>query len=297
MKPFRYLAPKSLHEACAFIEEHYEDAKVLAGGQSLLPIMKLNLTEFGYLVDLKRIPDLAFIRVEKDDSSDGKDALVVGALTTHSAIAQSGVTRDLVPLLSETARQIGHPLVRNRGTVGGSLSHCDPAADLCVSSLALDARMVAVRKNNVRRTIRADDFFVDVFATSLENGEILEKIWFPIPLAGTGYGFEKFTLGHGDFPLIVVSTLLRVQGKKCLDVAIAVGGVSNRAVRMREAEDSLRGKSIDLEALSDVASKVVGASNPPSDLEVSASYKKRVVGVLTRRALTKALERSASVPS
>jgi carbon-monoxide dehydrogenase medium subunit len=296
MKPFQYLAPKSLHEACAFIEEHHEDAKVLAGGQSLLPIMKLNLTEFGYLVDLKRIPDLASIKVEKDESSDGKDALSVGALTTHSAIAQSGVVRDAVPLLSETARQIGHPLVRNRGTIGGSLSHCDPAADLCVSSLALDARMVAIRKNNVRRTIRADDFFVDVFANSLERGEILEKIWFPIPLPGTGFGFEKFTLGHGDFPLIVVSALLRVLGKKCLDVAIALGGVSNRAVRMREVEDSLRGNDIDLEALNRAASKAAAASNPPSDLELSAAYKKRMVEVLTRRALSKAL-RSASVSS
>lgn len=232
--------------------------------------------------------------MEKDQSSDDKDALFVGALTTHSDLAHSEVVRDKVPLLSDTASGIGHPLVRNRGTIGGSLSHCDPAADLCVTSLALDARMTIARHDGKRRTVGAEDFFKGVFATALQRGELLERVCFPVPPSGTGYGFEKLTLGHGDFPLLVVSVVLRAEAKRCSDVRLAIGGVSDCAVRMKDAEALLRGSSLRQEDVDKAAASASNSSNLSSDSEVSAAYKKRMVKVLVRRALGKAIERSDS---
>ena len=139
LRPFEYSSPHSLQEACKILEQH-DDAKILAGGQSLLPIMKLNMTEITHLVDIKRIPNLSFIEVSKDHKS-----LIVGALTTHSEVACSDIVKSVLPLLAETESSIGHPLVRNRGTIGGSISHCDPSGDLCVTSLALDASMTVAK--------------------------------------------------------------------------------------------------------------------------------------------------------
>jgi len=297
VKPFNYFAPKSLEEASAILLKYHGDAKILAGGQSLLPIMKLNLAEISYLVDIKRIPNMAFIKIDREPASDNKEALFIGALTTHSEVLHSGIVRRTIPLLTETASGIGHPLVRNRGTIGGSLSHCDPAADLCVTSLALDAKMIIAGHDNARRFVSAEKFIQGTFTTDLQEGEILEKVCFPIPPAGTGYGFEKLTLGHGDFPLLVVSVLLRMnmmEDKTCEDAIIAVGGVAESAIRIKQAEETLRGKNEvgpeDIELASKTASEL---SNPAADLEVSAGYKKKMVKVLVRRALNKAMYRSS----
>ncbi len=284
LKPFEYSAPQTLEQACQILGQH-EDAKVLAGGQSLLPIMKLNLTEVTHLVDLKKIPNLSFIELNKD-------FLVVGALTTHAEVANSDVVKKAVPLLAETESSVGHPLVRNRGTIGGSISHCDPAGDLCVTSLALDASMTIVRSDNSRRVVPAQDFFLGTFTTALERGEILEKISFPVFQRRTRYGFEKLTLGHGDFPLILASVVLKMDEKRCADAAIALGGVSDRALRIERAEDALNGKDITTDDIDGAARIAEEESKPESDIDVSAEYKKKMVRVFVRRALTKALERS-----
>ena len=292
LKPFEYSAPTKLEEACQIIKDH-EGAKVLAGGQSLLPIMKLNLAEVSFIVDLKKIPNLSFIKVE---SVANEDFLVVGALTTHREVAQSDLVKRTIPLLAESANGIGHPLVRNRGTIGGSLAHCDPAADVCVSSLALNAKMTLAKYDGTKRTLPAQDFFQGTFTTALEPGEILEKISFPLPPRGTGYAFEKLTMGHGDFPLIVVSVLLKMKGKKCEDAVIALGGVSDRPVRMNQAENMLRSKEeVSANDLDQVGVAASEASHPESDLDVSAEYKKKMVRVLVRRALTRAVETRSAV--
>lgn len=299
-KPFEYVAPGTLLEACEFLNKH-DDAKVLAGGQSLLPILKLNMAEIPYLVDLKRIPNMSYIRIGRESGGGNKDrdTLIVGALTTHAEIAQSELVKSAVPLLAETAKGIGHPLVRNRGTIGGSLAHCDPAADFCVSALALDASMTLAKFDGSKRVLPAHDFFQGTFATALEKGEILESISFsiPPPQNNTGHAFEKLTLGHGDFPLIVASVLVSMDGAKqgdrtCTDVAIALGGVSDRAVRIDQAEQVLRGKKekdIGFEELDRAASIASDESKPEADLEVSAEYKKRMVRILVRRALSRAI--------
>ena len=286
LRPFEYSAPQSLEEACKILEQH-DEAKILAGGQSLLPIMKLNMTEVTHLVDLKKIPNLSFIEISKDEKS-----LIVGALTTHAEVASSDTVKKTLPLLAETEISIGHPLVRNRGTIGGSISHCDPAGDLCVSSVALDASMTIVKSDDSRRVVPAKDFFQGTFTTALKKGEILEKISFPIPPRGTGCAFEKLTLGHGDFPLIVVSVVLRMENKKCVGAAIALGGVSDRAIRITRAEELLKGKEVRAGDLDGAAGIAEEESKPEPDIDVSAEYKKKMVKVLVRRALTKAIERS-----
>lgn len=284
LKPFEYFAPQSLQEACKLLEQH-DGAKVLAGGQSLLPIMKLNLTEVTYLVDIKKIPNLSFIETSKDHRS-----LIVGALTTHTEVAGSVMVKETVPLLAETESKIGHPLVRNRGTIGGSISHCDPAGDLCVTSLALDANMTIAKSDNSRRLVPAKDFFQGTFATALKKGEILENISFPILPRRTGWAFEKLTLGHGGFPLIVVSVVLRMENKKCLGAAIALGGVADHAIRITRAEELLKGKEDSAFDIDGAAAIAEEESKPGADIDVSAEYKKKMVRVFVRRALMKATE-------
>lgn len=265
--------------------EQHPDAKVLAGGQSLLPIMKLNLTQVTHLVDLKKIPNLSLIEIIED-------RLTVGALATHTNVANSDLVRKAVPLLAETESSIGHPLVRNRGTIGGSISHCDPSGDLCVTSLALEANMTIVNSDNVRRVVRAEDFFQGTFTTALKKDELLEKISFPINSGKTRYAFKKLTLGHGDFPLIVVSVVLQMENKKCVRAAVALGGVSDRAIRIKRCEDLLVDREIRSEDLLEVARIAEEESKPESDIDVSGEYKKKMVKVLVRRTLSEALERS-----
>jgi carbon-monoxide dehydrogenase medium subunit len=298
LEPFEYFAPASLEEACRLLYER-EDAKLLAGGQSLLPIMKLNLAEVSCIVDLKKIQGLSYVRLEKSASTSSsisgeQQELVIGALTTHSEIATSQVVRRNSPLLADTAGSIGHPLVRNRGTIGGSLCHCDPAADFCVTALALDAKVVLVKGDKTRRVLNCDDFFEGTFSTKLAKGEILESVKFGIQSNPIGYAFEKLTFGHGDFPLVVVSVTLNMEQDNnfCRDARIAIGGVADRAIRIYKAEQSLVGKeSLGNEELNLAADVAQQESKPADDLDFSADYKRKMVRVLVSRALRRALVR------
>jgi aerobic carbon-monoxide dehydrogenase medium subunit len=291
IQEFSYFAPKSVEEACSLLYEHGEDAKALAGGQSLIPLMKLNLVQARYIVDLKRIPGLSFISV-KDSST-----LEIGALTKHSDVEKSEEVRKLAPLLSDTAAGIGHPLIRNRGTIGGSLSHCDPAADYCPAALVLETEMTLASHNNGRRVVPASEFIKGTFETALKKGEILEKIVIPVSKKPQGYSVKKLTLGHGDFPLITVSVIMEFERKerKFGKVAIALGGVSEKAFRVKEAERLLLEKTNpdlkDFEEASRIAEEM---SEPQADIDVSASYKRRMIAVIAKRALVEAFERSVA---
>lgn len=289
IQDFSYFAPKTIQEACSLLYEHGEDAKALAGGQSLIPLMKLNLVQARYIVDLKRIPDLSYISMAKDNSQ-----LEIGALARHSEIEKSNLVRSHVPLLSETAAGIGHPLIRNRGTFGGSLSHCDPAADYCPAALVLEAQMTLASSNG-RRTIQANEFIKGTFETALRKGEILEKVSIPIPKKPVGHSVKKLTLGHGDFPLITVSVVMDYdkEAGALSKVALALGGVSEKAFRVTDVEDLLRGKAKpsprDFEEAAKIAQDI---SDPQADIDVSVAYKRRMIAVVTRRALVEAFERS-----
>ncbi|MCL5067888.1 MAG: FAD binding domain-containing protein [Thaumarchaeota archaeon] len=189
---FKYCAPTTLEEACSFLYDQGEEAKLLAGGQSLIPLLKLNLIKPRYVVDLKRIPDLSFISLDQSE-----DALEIGALTTHSEIVRSSLVCHFTPLLAETALGIGHPLIRNRGTIGGSLCHCDPAADYCPTMLVLEAEMTVVGSGGVTRTVSSKDFIKGTFETDLRRGELLKKVRIKNSNKeneATGYSIKKLKL-------------------------------------------------------------------------------------------------------
>ena len=186
IQEFSYFAPKTIEEACSLLYQYGDDAKALAGGQSLIPLMKLNLIQAQKIVDLKRIPGLSFISLR-----DGNSGLEIGALEKHSEIAASLVIKKFAPILADTAVGIGHPLIRNRGTIGGSICHCDPAADYGPTMLVLESEMSLVSMGGSRRKIPAADFFRGTFETALTKGEILEKIIIPLPSKSQGYSVKK----------------------------------------------------------------------------------------------------------
>ena len=195
LRPFEYSSPHSLQEACRILEQH-DDAKILAGGQSLLPIMKLNMTEITHLVDIKRIPNLSFIETSKENKS-----LIVGALTTHSEVASSDLVKSVLPLLAETESSIGHPLVRNRGTIGGSISHCDPSGNSCVTSLALDASMTIARSDGSRRVVSAKDFFQVSLLPRWRRARYWRRYLSPFLLGERVAPLRNLLLGMGTFRL------------------------------------------------------------------------------------------------
>ena len=278
IRSFEYMSPRSIEEACSFLNEHHEQARVLAGGQSLIPLMKLNLVDVKYVVDLKRIPGLVGIT-----QSDG--LVKVGALTTHSEVADSQIVRSALPLLSDTASKIGHPQVRNRGTIGGSLSHADPAADYIPTLLVLEGWLNTVSPGGARRRIPAGEFFKGAFSTALGRGEILEEIEVPIPPREVSHSFLKLTLGHGDFPLLVVSALGNMKNGSFEEVRIGLGGASEVAFRSREAEEYLKGKAATQENIREASRLAAQRARPEGDLGVSKEYKARMLGVYLRRAL------------
>lgn len=295
-----YCEPETLQDACLFLEKHGEKARIIAGGQSLIPLMKLNLVEIDYVIDLKRIPGLSFIRVEQENRQvDGSQTiesghlrlLAIGALTTHSEIERSPLVKQLCPLLTDTVKGIGHPQIRNRGTIGGSLCHADPAADLIPTVLSLEGNIVAVNKNGSRRVIQAKDFFTGPYSTSLLHSEIVEQIRIPLPSPESGYSFKKFILGHGGFPLVTVSILVTMEKGVCTRCAVSIGGVSERSMRFQSVEESLINTQVRARDISNAANLAAIEAKPEAELEVSSNYKRKIVAVLVKRALAEARER------
>ena len=283
LEPFQYFSPTSIAEAQEILLKYGDGAKILAGGQSLIPIMKMGL-EIPCIVDIKNISELNFVR-----ESNGR--IEIGALTKYNEIEDSDSIRKKMPLLSKTVSGIGHPLVRNRGTIGGSLAHCDPAADLCVTSLALDGTIIIASPDGKTRSVPADEFFKGPLTTDLQHGEILHSVSFPLSKEKTGYDIQKLTLGHGDFPLLVVSVFLNFDGNRFYRVRIAFGGVAETAVRSIECENYLEGKETiseqDIEKVSEMAMELLEA---PVSLELSQEYTRHMIGVYTGRALRNALQ-------
>ncbi|MGH9367027.1 MAG: FAD binding domain-containing protein [Thermoanaerobaculia bacterium] len=281
---FDYYRAKTVAEALSLLRKH-KDSRVLAGGHSLLPAMKLRLASPRALVDIGGIKGLSGIKAK------GK-TLEIGALTTHSEVAASTLVERSCGILAEAASQIGDLQVRNRGTIGGSLAHADPAADYPTVILALDARLTAAGPKG-KREIEAGKFFRDLFTTALKPGELLTTVRVPTYGKGTGGAYVKHPHPASSYCVVGVAALLETQNGRCRRATVAVGGVTANPVRAAAAEDALAGSRLDEAALAAAAKLVAGAlSDPLSDPYASGEFRVHLATVLAKRALTAAAARA-----
>jgi CO/xanthine dehydrogenase FAD-binding subunit len=292
MKPaaFDYLVPASVEEALRLLADLGDGAKPLAGGQSLVPLMNFRLVRPQHLVDLNGLHELAGI-----GEDDGY--LVIGAMTRQRAVETSALVLRRCPLLTEAMPQIGHTQIRNRGTVGGSLAHADPAAELPAVVAALGGELV-VRSARGRRTMNSEQFFVGYLTTALEPGELLIEVRLPAMAPRTGTAFVEISRRHGDFALVGVAATLTVdEAGVCTGSALALTGVGPTPVVAREAARALVGGKPTPEAFDEAGRRVSASVHPDSDLHASSEYRTHVAGVLTRRALARAAERAKAAGS
>jgi aerobic carbon-monoxide dehydrogenase medium subunit len=279
---FEYTAPKSLDEALHLLAN---GAKPLAGGMSLIPMMKLRLAAPEHLVDLRALKDLNYIR-----ETGGE--LHIGATASHYDVESSPLLRQKCPLLAETAAAIGDVQVRNMGTIGGSVAHADPAADYPAALQALEAKLV-LQGTKSQRTVSAADFFVDAFTTALQPGEILREVIVPVDDTRTGTSYQKMAQPASGFAIVGVAARVRQSGGKFTFVRLGVTGLSNRAYRATASEKALEGKSTSSADIQTAAALVAEGIDANSDLHASADYRRHLAVVYAARALKTALSRTA----
>jgi carbon-monoxide dehydrogenase medium subunit len=283
---FSYQRATSVQDAIARLAKE-PDAKLLAGGHSLLPAMKLRLASPSTLVDLGSVQELRGIR------RDG-DTIAIGALTTHREIELSKELKAACPILPEAAALIGDPLVRNRGTIGGSVAHADPAADFPAVLLTLGAT-IQVEGPKGRRTIAADEFFLGLFTTALQGDELLTGIQVPaVQPAGTGMAYEKFAHPASRYAIVGVAAVVSVAGGVCRTARVAITGAASHAIRLASLEAALVGKPLDEQTLAAACQQVIGPDDLLSDQFASSEYRAHLAAVLSRRALTRAAARTAA---
>jgi carbon-monoxide dehydrogenase medium subunit len=281
---FDYVAAKNLDEALSLLGRHKDDAKLLAGGHSLVPAMKLRLAQPKVLIDISRIKDLSYIKEEKGQ-------IRIGSMTTHYQIESSDLLRRACPLLPETAQHLGDMQVRNKGTIGGSLAHADPAADWPATVLALDAELVIAGKSE--RVIKADKFFVDLLTTALDPGEILREIRFNVPQGRIGQCYLKFRHPASGFAVVGIAANLTLDGGgKCQSAGVGITGVSPKPYRATKVESALKGATLDGKSLSSAAAHASDGVDANSDLFASGEYRRHLAEVYTRRALEMAVSRA-----
>jgi carbon-monoxide dehydrogenase medium subunit len=284
--PFRYFAAHSVEEAVQLLAEHGDEARVLAGGQSLVPLMNMRLAHPGVLVDINNVSELAYVRPQ-----DG--GLALGALTRDAAIERDALVAERLPLLHEAARFVGHPAIRNRSTVGGSISHADPAAELPAVMVALDAEF-AVRNNKGTRTISAQDFFKGYLQTVMQEGDLLTEIRIPGLPSPSGSAFVEFARREGDFALAGVAAVVALDEDGTIaDTRLGLCSVGPAPVRAHAAEAMLKGQRPGAELWAAAAGAVAAAlTDPPSDIHGSADYRRHLARVLTEQALAAAAGRA-----
>lgn len=282
--PFEYLKPNTLSEALNLLATHGEQAKLLAGGHSLIPLMKFRLASPHYLIDLSGIADLVYI------NADG-DQIAIGAMTTHHAIESSVLLRQSCPLLCEAAAAIGDVQVRNRGTIGGSLAHADPAGDFPAAVLALSARFKAIGPRG-ERWIQSDGFFTGLLTTALQADEILTEIRVPVDSPRTGAAYLKVPQPASGFALCGVAARVTIdQQGVCQDVAIGITGVGPTAYRATAVEQQLQGQALDTAVINAAAQHAVDGVDPSEDIHASSEYRAHLAKVYTQRAVQTALSR------
>jgi CO/xanthine dehydrogenase FAD-binding subunit len=283
--PFEYDDPRSLGEALELLDEHGDEAKVLAGGQSLVPLLNFRLARPGRLIDVNRIDELGYLRFD-----DG--TLRIGALTRHAALEHDEGVGQRIPLLAQAVRLVGHAQIRNRGTVGGSVAHADPAAELPVAFAALDARY-HVRSRERTRVVGTEDMFVTHLTTSLAPEELLVEIEVPVPPPRTGAAVVEFSRRHGDFALGGAAVLLTVDGRgACEQARIALLAAAPTPVRASDAESWLRGIVVDESSAAEAAERAVAEISPTGDIHGSTEYRRGLVETMVRRALLEAVQRA-----
>jgi len=281
---FEYRVVGSIDEAVAELGQHGDAAKLLAGGQSLVPLLNMRLATPERLIDLNRVAELAYVRVRAG-------GLAVGPMTRQRAVERSALAARHVPLLADALPWVGHFQIRNRGTMGGSLSHADPAAELPAVALCLDARFTA-RGPSGERTIAAEDFFLTQLTTALAPTELLTEVWFPASPPGSGSAWIELARRHGDYALVGVAAVVTLAGDRIGGARLALTGVGDRPVRTREAEVRLTGESLTPDVLGDAAEAVRRAIDPGSDIHATAAYRRHVAGVLAARAIRLAAARA-----
>ena len=285
--PFEYLAPTATSEAVDLLHQWGSDAKVLSGGQSLMPMLNFRLLKPTALVDINGIGDLAYIR--QVDSS-----LSIGATTRQNHILASPDAASTCGLLTEALAYVAHPAIRNRGTIGGSIAHADPSAELAVVAATLEADL---RLQNVRgeRVLAAEDFFVDALTTTLAPDELITEIRFPALPTRTGWNFQEVSRRRGDFAVVnAAATVSLDDSGRCERVRVVVGGVSGTPLRLKMLEESLIGTYLTSSSLADAADQVRRSVNPQSDVHASSEYRRDVAAVLVKRALEAAAQRAAA---
>jgi carbon-monoxide dehydrogenase medium subunit len=281
---FDYAAPATLAEALSLLAEHPDDAKILAGGHSLIPAMKLRLAQPAMLIDIGRVRDLAYIR------EDGGQ-IRIGAMTTHYQLESSARLKEVCPLLPECAASIGDVQVRNKGTIGGSLAHADPAADWPAAAVALRAELVAASARG-ERVISADDFFVDMLTTALRADEVLREIRINAPPARTGQAYLKVPHPASGFAVVGVAVSLTAgDDGRCAAAGVGVTGVAAKAYRAAGVEAALVGAALDEQTIAGAASRAAEGVEANGDIYASADYRRHLAEVYTRRAFVAALSR------
>ncbi|MEO5852105.1 MAG: xanthine dehydrogenase family protein subunit M [Nocardioides sp.] len=276
---FAYLAPTSIEDALAALAEHGDDAKIIAGGQSLLPVLRMRLNAPEMVIDLGKIDSLRGVR-------DDGDAIVIGAMTTHHDVLHDPLVAEHAALITKAVEHLADAQIRHRGTFGGALAHADPAGDLGAPTLALGAEFVIAGPGGTR-SVTAEDFFVDLFETAIGEDEILTEIRVP-KHTGWGAHYEKFVRVVHQWPIVAVAAAIRSDGSTISEAKIGLTNMGNTAVRARATEAGLAGAEVSEEGVRAACDRAAEGTNPPSDLNGGADYRRHLATVITRRAVLKA---------
>lgn len=276
---FDYLAPTSVEDALAALAEHGDEAKIIAGGQSLLPVLRMRLNAPEMVIDLGRIESLRGIR-------DDGDAIVVGAMTTHHDVRTSDLVREHAAILTHAVSELADEQIRHRGTFGGALAHADPAGDMGAPVLALGAELTIAGSGGTR-TVAASEFFVGLFETAIGEDEILTEIRIP-KHTGWGAHYEKFVRVKHQWPIVAVAATVRVDGGTIAEARVGLTNMGSTPLRATAVEEALVGAAPTEDGVREAAAKAADGTNPPSDLNGDSDYRRHLAGVLTRRAVLKA---------
>jgi len=280
MKPatFKYTRAQSLEETLSLLADKGGEAKILAGGQSLVPMMNFRVAQPGTLIDVNPVKQLDYLRVENS-------WLHVGARTRQRALEKSPEIKDRCPLLAQAIKWVGHPQTRNRGTVGGSLVHGDPTAELPLVATLLDAQIM-IQKKGKSRTVGPADFFEDMMATRIDEDELLTEVRFPLAPPRSGCGFRELAIRHGDFAIVAAAVQLTLgEDGRFADARVAVSGGGPKALRIQKAEQALVGQKGNGKVFREAAACVPDAINPPADQKATAAYRREMAKVFVQRAL------------
>lgn len=286
--PFEYSAPGTVEEVLDLLAEHGDEAKLIAGGQSLMPMLAMRLARPAQLVDLNGLASLGVIE-------DRGDAIAFGAMTREREAERSALVAGRVPIMAEALPYIGHVSIRNRGTIGGSLAHADASAELPAVALLCEAEMV-LRTSRAERIVAAEEFFVSHFTTALADDECLVEVRFPAASPMAGWSFQEVARRHGDFALVGAAAMVTLDlGRRIQAARICLFGVADRPVRARKAETALVGASVSRDSFESAAAEASGDLEPASDIHGSSAYRRHLAGVTVRRALTTAAERAGGM--